>query len=586
MLNVMRKYATSWLIKILLGAIVVVFVLWGVGSYRSQRASRIALVNGEPITIAEYKETYGRILQQMRQQFGNNLNDDMIKMFNLKGQALDQLINKRLLLDEAKRLDFRVTDDELAQTISRIGAFQSAGAFDTRLYHNVLNLNRLTPEEFEVVQREAMLIERVQAYVEGNVKVSESEVSEFYDWQNLSIDIDTVHFDPAEYKGIQPTSAEIDAFFKEDQKNYETEPMVKVRYLFFDIAAFRDQIKVPESELRDYYDTNPEAFETPKTVEARHILFKVDLEASEEKVAAAKDKALEVLDKARRGGDFAELAKMYSEGPSKDADGFIGAFERKNMVAPFAEKAFSMKAGEISDPVRTRFGWHIIKVEKINAAATTPFDKAADGIRRDIVDDKARLLAYDAAEAAFEASYDGGAGLAEIAGLQQFEVQTTAFFARQGPKGEAIADPQAFAEAAFKLKLKDVSDIIDADGGYYLIELIDKKPPQIPPLETVRETVRRDLVKKQQRGKSQGGGSRNAGRIESGKRDDGGRQDAGRSVQSTGFFKRNQAVPGIGQEQGLLDAAFQLSETNKWPKEAIETGQGFFVIEFRAQKGG
>ncbi len=179
MLYLMRKYARSWLIKLLLGAIVVVFVLWGVGSYKSQKNTRVASVNGETITLEEYKETYGRIIEQLRQQFGSRLDDDLIKFFRVKQQTLDQLIDKRLLLNEARRLNFQVSDIELAQAIRNIGAFQSGGVFDSRRYRDVLSRNRLTPETFEVSHREVMLIDNFKAYIEGNVKVSDPEA---LDW--------------------------------------------------------------------------------------------------------------------------------------------------------------------------------------------------------------------------------------------------------------------------------------------------------------------------------------------------------------------------------------------------------------------
>ena len=114
MLNLMRKNAGTWLIKILLGAIVLVFVFWGVGSFRDRDAGRVAIVNGEPIMVDEYNEAYNRLLEQIKQRYGNHLNDEMLKMLQVKKQTIDQLIEKRLLLSEAKRLNFKVGDEELS----------------------------------------------------------------------------------------------------------------------------------------------------------------------------------------------------------------------------------------------------------------------------------------------------------------------------------------------------------------------------------------------------------------------------------------------------------------------------------------
>ena len=146
MLRLMREKATSWIIKVLLGAIVVVFIFWGIGSFRAQRVGRVALVNGEQITLDEHREAYNNLVEQLRQRFGNNLNEEMIKMLQVRKQALNQLIDNKLLVQEARRLKFRVSDKELAEAITKIEAFQRAGVFDSLLYQSVLNRLRMNPE--------------------------------------------------------------------------------------------------------------------------------------------------------------------------------------------------------------------------------------------------------------------------------------------------------------------------------------------------------------------------------------------------------------------------------------------------------
>ena len=171
MLRLMREQAGSWLIKVLLGAIVIVFVFWGVGSFRSQRGDRIATVNGDPITLDEYRNTFDNLVDQLRRRFGNNLDGDMIEKLQVKKQALNQLINNTLLLQEAKRLKFRVSDTELASAISQIPAFQRAGRFDKQLYRNVLERLKMTPEEFEVAQINAMMIEKLSTLITSCVDI-------------------------------------------------------------------------------------------------------------------------------------------------------------------------------------------------------------------------------------------------------------------------------------------------------------------------------------------------------------------------------------------------------------------------------
>ena len=171
----------------------------------------------------------------------------------------------------------------------------------------------------------------------------------------------------------------------------------------------------------------------------------------------------------------------------------LGSFRKEAMVKPFADMAFSMKAGEISEPVRTRFGWHIIKVEKVNEASVLPFDEAKERIKKKLAGERGKNLAYDEAEAVSEVSFEED-DLFKIAKERNLKVLTTDFFSRKGPE-KGISTPSKFASFAFNLSVGEISDIQEFENGYYIIELIDKIPPKIPEFTQIKETVRADLVK-------------------------------------------------------------------------------------------
>jgi len=582
MLYLMRKYATSWLIKVLLGAIVVVFVLWGVGSYRSQKTTRVALVDGETITLEEYKQTYSNLIEQLRLQFGNQLNDELIEMFQIKKQALNQLIDKRLLLKEAVRMKFKVSDDELTRAIRSMGAFQTAGVFDSRLYKNVLSLNRMDPEQFEASQRESLLINKVKSFIEANAKVSESEARDWYNWQSSTVSISYVFFDPNRYENINPSSEEIKAFYDKKKENYKTDPKLKVRYLSFETLAYSPLVKIAESDLQEYYDSNPEEFEMPKTVEARHILIKVDQTAGAQLIEAARLRALNALKMARQGKDFAELAKEFSEGPTKDNGGYIGKFKRNDMIKPFADKAFSMKAGEISDPVKTQFGWHVIKVESVDEARTLPLPEAKDKIRKKLTEEKARSLAFDAAEAAFNASFEGDS-LEKVAEAQKITIKTTDFFTRQGPV-KGIKDASAFVQAAFKLLDDDFSDVQDFGDGYYILQVADRIKASIPKLDDIKEKIIADLVKEKQAEKAKKDAEMLLASVKEGKPFVEESKKFNLTVADTPFFKRNDSIPEIGYEQQIAGAAFKLTEKKRFPEETLKGSKGIYVIRYKKRK--
>jgi len=327
----MRKKAGSWIIKIILAAIIIVFVFWGLGDFTSQNDKKIASVNNDSVSFEEYQDMYHRIIKDLRQRFKNDLNDDLIEMFQVKRQAINRIIEKKLLISEANRLGLTVSDQEVAEKIKNMNAFQKKGNFDYELYKNVLNYMRITPDQFEYENKTSMLIEKLRLLIESTVLVSELEAREWYDWENASVRIEFAVFDPDSYKDISASDKEIENFFAEKKESYKTEPKIKARYIYFDPETYKKNIKITEEQLQKYYEAEPEEFKKPKTIQARHILFRTDGNDDDDAVENVRQKALEVLKLAKKGQDFARLAKKYSEGPSKDSVGYVGKFRKVDM---------------------------------------------------------------------------------------------------------------------------------------------------------------------------------------------------------------------------------------------------------------
>lgn len=582
MLRLMRDYATSWMIKIILGAIVVVFVFWGVGSFRNRKASVIASVNDSVVTLEEYNDVYKSLLEQMRQRFGRNLNQDLLKMLRIDQQALDQIINNRVILQEAERLNIRVTDQEVVDSIKEIPAFQSNGRFDAQQYRRVLTYNRLQPEAFEESQKNNLLVQKVQALIFSNVHVSEGEALAYYQWENASVDIEYVLFDPQNYEPEEPTADELRAAYEENKETYRTEPRVKVRYLHFDPQQYKDRVTVSAAEVEDYFYANSQRFETPKTVEARHILIKVDADATEKAAAEAKERALEILQKYREGASFEELAKTYSEGPSGPEGGYLGAFRKGDMVPRFSEKAFSMSAGEVSEPVRTQFGWHLIKVEKVNAASKRSLEAAESEIRSTLTEEKAKLEAYDAAESFFNRTFEGD-DISTIP-VENAAVETSGYFTKKGPE-QGIASPRRFAAAAFDLLPTQISDVLELEDGYYILQVVDKKPGVIPELAAVQPEVRADLIAERQDALAGEDAEKLLQQLKTATTNAADVPETGAlSFKTTGFFGRNAEIPGIGYENAIARAAFELTPENPLPPDVIKGGKGYYVIRFRERR--
>jgi peptidyl-prolyl cis-trans isomerase D len=525
----------------------------------------VASVNGETITAEEYRLAYKRLIEQVQQRFGNNLDEEMIKSLQLPKQAIDQLVDQMLMRQAATELDLQVSDDDLSQSIRSISAFQTAGVFDPRLYKLVLNRNNLSPESFEVRQREMLLIEKLNNLITGSVKVSDDEAVEWYNWNNAMVDLLFVVFEPNRYPDIAVTAEEIQQYFDGRKDAYKTEPQLKVRYLKFEPRNYVAKVEISEVEISEYYEEH------------------LGQDAADDEVAKAKEKIEDILKKARAGQDFAELAKQYSEGPSKDKGGHLGSFRREAMVKPFADKAFSMQAGDISDPVRTRFGWHIIKVEKVNEATVSTLADAKDQIRKKLADEYAKQLAYDGAEFIFDATFEGDQ-LETVAAENQHVVYTTDFFSNPGGPAKGVQNKGAFAKAAFELPEGEISEIQDFGDGYYLMEIIEKRPAQVPELVAVEEKVRADLIKDKKGEKAKMDAEALLAALKDGVDLAAAIKEFDLKAQSTGFFKRNDSIPNIGFERGISSVAFELSAQNNLPQEVIDGPKGYYVIQFKQRK--
>lgn len=582
MLSSMRKNAGSLIIKILFGVIIIVFVLWGVGTDRSQQANQVAVVNGEAITLEEYSRVYDNLLEQMRSRFGGQLDEETIRMLNIRQQAVNQLIDERVMLHEAREMGILVSDEELTESIRRFPAFQVNGVFDTRQYNRVLSSSRLTAEVFETAQRRAIVVDKLRRFVSQGAMVSEAEAREWFDWQNAAVNVDYVLFSPDDVAEPAVTDDEIAAFFDKDPEAYKTEPQVKARYLVFRHEAFRPEITVSEEEVREYYDENTDEFEKPETVEARHILLKVAEDADEETVEAVRKNADAIYQEAVGGADFAELAKTHSEGPTRETGGALGAFQRGSMVKPFEDKAFSLEAGEISEPVRTSFGWHIIKVEKKTPEVTLSLEESENRIRGQLTDRKARVAAYDRAQEAYDATYDGE-DLTAIGQSMDVEVSETEFFTRRGPAG--LNDAARFAATAFELgEAGDISDVAELRDGYYLIEILERKPAEVPPLEDVRDRVAADLKAQKKKDSAAEAAGQLLEAVRSDQAFEAAAAAAGKTPAETGLFKRTDTITGVGREPAFSEAAFGLSEKEPYPEAAVAGTNGYYVLRFKERK--
>ncbi len=582
MLRYLRENTGNWIIKTFLFIIVLVFVFLGVGSMNSKKNNSVATVNDEPITINEFQDAYKLVVGQMRERFGDNLNDDLLKALNVKQQALNNLIEQRLVANEAEKLKLVVSDNELSDSLMSIKAFQKDGVFNLELYKKVLGYNSLTPEIFEVQQRAAIKANKVRDMVLSGIIVSDMEAKSWYVFQNSKVAVNYIKVDPTSFTDVTPTEAQIKQQYEENKDFYKSNTKKKAVYLKFSPDDHKDKVVVSDEQIKDFYEQNLDRFKVPAKVEASHILIKVAEGADEKTVEKAREEAEKIYEKAAKKEDFAELAKKYSQGPSKTSGGYIGIFEKENMVKAFGDKAFAMKAGEISKPLRTMFGWHIIKVMAKFDASVETLAQATEKIKSELMTQELQSMAYDQAGEAFDSIVDGD-DLEQVALITKRKVMTTGIFTENGD-GLAFEDSAGFVKAAFALGNDEISDIKKLGNNYYLIKVIETIEPEIQPLEIVKESIVMTLTAKLQKEAAKNAAQALLTKAEAVDSIEQLTMENNLTLASTDLFTRNQPVKDIGSSPEFVKAAFTLDKQNPIYKGVLQVDQEFYLIGFKEKQ--
>lgn len=579
MLRYLRENTGNWIIKIFLGIIVIVFVFLGVGSMNATKQDEVATVNEEAITLQEFQDTYRMLVQRMRTQFGDNLNDEILNALNVKQQALNSLVEQKLLDIEASKLNILVSDKELQDSLLAIKAFHVDGVFDMAQYKKVLGLNSMTPEGFEILQRRAMKEQKLREMILSGVTVSDVEAKNWYLFQNTKMEVEYIKVDPASYTNILPTQEQISQEYEKSKAQYLSEPKRKAVYLKFAPKDHKGKAVVSQAQVEAFYEQNIDRFKTPEKVEAAHILIKVDENAGQELVDSAQKQAMDVYEKAAGGEDFSDLAKEFSQGPSKDSGGYLGVFERAAMVKPFGDAVFAMESGGISQPVRTRFGWHVIKLMARFDASVETLEDAREKIKAELEVLELQNMAYYQAGEAFDSVVDGD-DLEQVALVAGKKIMGTELFTQDG-RGLEIENADAFAREAFGLTQGDISDVKQLGDAYYLIKVVEATVPEQLGLDQVKDEISEVLTARLRKEAAAGEAQKLAQKG----------ADAGSITglasappEVAPLFTRNQAVEGVGNSDQFTEAAFGLDKDNPVHPEAIEVGQAYYIIGFKERQ--
>jgi len=498
MLRFLRERGNTWVLKGFLGLVALTFVSWG--GYSSMApggaasGGRVAgWVNENPITVEEFDNRYYRQSQNMRQRFGAAFTPELERQLNLRRATFQQIVFEKLQYAEAARMGIEVSDAEIALSIQEDPTFQVAGRFDPARYKQVLRENRMNTRQYEKSQRRAIAVSRLRRYLGLGASIVEGEVQNAYRWRNEKIRVEIIQITPDMFsKEVSVKVGDLTAYHSKNKGDFQAGPKRKAKWWFLPYSVFSAGLTFKDDEVKSHYRETRARYKVKESVTIHQILRKVPPDAKKEEFEKAKSLLAVIREQTVAGKSFAELAKANSEGPAALKGGKLGVFERGQMLPVLEKVAFSLKAGEVSQPIQTSFGVHLLLISKHTRGGVQSFDEVRSEVEaslkeqrgRDAAKKRLRLVRYDV---------EDKKPILKVEGLQSSEV---AFFER-GSLPTLVPERKIISRLVFELKKKgDFSTERMGEKGAVFVRLVDMKPSEAPPFKDVEMQVRSHYISK------------------------------------------------------------------------------------------
>ena len=478
MLGLMRKHARNWLMKIILGIIIVVFIFYFGSIGWKQRVERIALIDGKPIVYVDFQREYQNLVDVYRRRLGRGLTEEMLKSLNLKQQALNNLIHQAVVLKKAEELNVRVTDQDVRAAILSYPAFQRNGAFNEWIYEQFLRTNRMTAEDFEELQRKMLITLRVEDLIQDAVKVSDEEAYDLYRMQNEKISLDFVELSPKTFAGgIKPSPSDLEAFLKSHEGQFRVPEQVQIKYLAFLGRDYASAVKVSDAEVADYYERHKDRWTRNKKVQPLTEVkagIAADLSLIHGMYAASDEakKAHDTIYQEENFDAYAAQKKMsvHMTGLFRLSD----PYSEFKSIPDFVKIVSKLEKNEISRVLPGEKGYYVIKIADRKASYLPALKEIEDQVEKQYRETEADRLAKKEAEALL-VRLKKGESLEAVAREKALKVLETGLFL----PGEAV--PKLGASAELTEVLFQISEkhpypeqVYLIDGNYALIRFKER----------------------------------------------------------------------------------------------------------------
>lgn len=476
MLDIMRKHARNWIMKVLLAIIIVVFVFYFGSTAGRRKADALVTIEGRTITLFEFEKEYRNLVEMYRQRTGGRLNEEMLKTLNVKQQVLDRLIEQAILMNKAKELHIDVSDEEVRSLIAALPAFQRQGGFDERLYQQMLRHNRMTPEDFETIQRNTLTAMKLEDLIQDGAYVTEREILDFYRAIYEQMNVIVARVSPAAFRrDVQVEVSDLEAYLKDHGAEFRKPEQIRIKYIFFDADAYGRKAQVAEDEVAEALGRHKERAEkTKQTASAQRDKIIAELRHVKGMRAAFAEakKAHDVIYQQENFEAYATQNGLRVETtPFFTADAVP---QELRSITDLTARILALQKNEISGVLSSDRGYYLVKVIEKKPAYTPALKEIEEDVRRKVMDVKAARLAREEAVRLI-ARMRNGESLSTVAKEHSLPVEVTGMFTLSSPPVKLGSSPE-LRRALTKLSPSKpyVEDAIAVGGDYLLIQLKER----------------------------------------------------------------------------------------------------------------
>lgn len=498
MLQKIRENSQGWIAWVIVGLIIVTFALFGIDQYaQSEKTVVVAEVNGEEITGVEFLSFYSRQKQRLQTQFGD-MYEQVVQDDVLREKVLDALIESKLISQYSSDGNMLISDVQLASLIQSSDIFHKDGKFDEATYNSILLRNGLSVARYEYEQRKFLTETQFKNLTASSVFSTESQQQDLAEIQYQQRQFNYLRVDQHPLaKMTKVSSDQVSEFYNMNKENYVVAEKVKVDYLLLSQKYIAKKVTVKDADLEAYFQDNQDQFTFAEQREARHILVRVDSPQQEEE---ALNKIKDIQAKITAGEDFGKLAKEYSDDTgSANVNGDLGKFQQGMMVPEFDKSVFSLSEGEVSEPVKTDFGYHLIKLTKIHPKYIKKYDDVKAEVEESYRNKEAEQLYFNLLDKLNTLTYEQPDTLESAASAIEVDIKTSAPFSKTGGEGVIESNPKvitaAFSEEVMKNKVNS-SSIELSPTSSVVVRINEVIPARQKDLKEVATEIEQEIKKR------------------------------------------------------------------------------------------